>query len=66
MKAFKKFWSDFWKLQMESNRFLKEHWKGYLVFTTIILASYFGGLYLWNKAEDHKTKKIEEVTKEES
>lgn len=67
MKAFKKFWKDFWELQMESNRFMKEHWKGYLVFTAAVTASYFGGLYLWMKAEDKKLRKqIEEVTGEES
>ena len=36
MKAFKNFWKDLGTLQLNSCRWLKKHWKGYLVLTAII------------------------------
>ena len=65
--SFKKFWKDFWALQMESNRFLKEHWKGYLVFTASVTALTYVGLTVWEKIENDKIRKeIDSITKEES
>lgn len=31
-KSFITFWKDMWESQKATNRFLKKHWKGYLVF----------------------------------
>lgn len=34
----KTFFKDLWDLQKHSNQFLKDHWKGYLVFSSVIIA----------------------------
>lgn len=33
----KKFFKDFWNLQLESCRFLREHWVGYLILTAVLV-----------------------------
>lgn len=35
----KKFFKDLWNLQKHSNEFMKNHWKGYLVFCSVIVAA---------------------------
>ena len=44
----KEFFEDLWDLQMASNRFLKKHWKGYLVFFVVVEAIFIGVFYVWN------------------
>lgn len=67
MSSFKEFWKDMWALQMESNKFMKKHWKGYLLFVGACGAAGFVGELLWIKAQEKRSKKlIEEVTREES
>lgn len=37
----KSFFKDYWELCKESNKWMKKHWKGYLVYSFIISLIYF-------------------------
>ena len=36
MKGFKEFWSSMWDVQKYSIKWVKKHWKGYLVFIVVL------------------------------
>ena len=36
----KSFFKDYWELCKESNKWMKKHWKGYLVYCFIVLLIY--------------------------
>lgn len=40
MKAFKTFWKDYWELCKEGGKWMKKHWKGYLVLSICVAAVY--------------------------
>ena len=37
----KSFFKDYWELRKESNKWMKKHWKGYLVYCFIVSLIYF-------------------------
>ena len=45
-KSFKKFWKDYFALCKESNKWMKMHWKGYIVFCVVITTVYVGVFYI--------------------
>lgn len=52
----KKFFKDYWELQKHSNQFMKDHWKGYLVFSSVLVAAEFAYFYKDQIAEAVKEK----------
>ena len=55
-KAMKEYWNEVFK---PSCRWLKKHWKGYLVFSIIVYAVTLGPyLYEWYKAEKEPKQSI--------
>lgn len=52
----KKFFKDFWDLQKHSNAFMKEHWKGYLVFCSVLTAAELAYFYKDEIVESVKEK----------
>lgn len=61
--SFKLFWKDLWELQKGSNKFLKKHWKGYMVFvigcTVLGYVIPFGVMKIQEKNEERKTEEDE-------
>ena len=57
----KSFFKDYWELCKESNKWMKKHWKGYLVLCFIISLIYFAPA-IWKLLEE---KRHELFSKEE-
>lgn len=45
----KKFFKDYMELQRHSNKWLKDHWKGYILFTVLVGILYCVGWKLMSK-----------------
>lgn len=63
----KKFFKDYMELQRHSNKWIKDHWKGYILFTVLVGVVYCVGWRLIFKTD---TKKVvtnsEDSTEEEA
>ena len=57
----KSFFKDYWELCKESNKWMKKHWKGYLVYCFIVSLIYFAP-GIWKLLEE---KRHELFSKEE-
>lgn len=63
----KQFFKDMAELQKESNKFLKKHWKGYILFSVIIgTVTYFGTWFAMSKLCSSKESINDFSTEEES
>lgn len=52
IKSFKTFWKELYELQKEYGKWMKKHWKGYL----LLLSSIIGGELLWFFRDNVKEK----------
>lgn len=52
----KRFFKDLCDLQMANNRFLKQHWCGYIIYSTVSYAVVFGGMWAWTERRTIKNK----------
>ena len=66
-KSFKKFWKDYFALCKESCKWMKEHWKGYIVFCAVITTVYVGVFYSQEVISEKQLlkKKVGEHSEEE-
>lgn len=58
----KSFFKDYWELCKESNKWMKKHWKGYLVYCFVVFALFYGIPGIWKLLEE---KRLEKFSKEE-
>ena len=58
----KSFFKDYWELCKESNKWMKKHWKRYLVYCFIVFALCHGNPGIWKLLEE---KRLEKFSKEE-
>lgn len=69
-KSFKEFWKEYFALCKESYKWMKKHWKGYIVFCVVITTVYVGVLYIQNVISENRFLKnknnSEHSTEEES
>ncbi len=52
IKSFKTFWKELYEVQKENGKWVKKHWKGYL----LLIASMIGGELLWFFRDNIKEK----------
>ena len=52
IKSFKTFWKELYEVQKENGKWVKKHWKGYLLLT----GSMIGGELLWFYRDSIKEK----------
>ena len=65
-ESFKEFWSSFWDLQKQSNEWLKNHWKGYLILVLAICIPFWICIAVGNYLEEKKIQKqIDQWKKED-
>ena len=66
-ESFKKFWKDYFALCKESCKWMKNHWKGYIVFCVVITTVYVGVFYIQEVISENQffKKKVGEHSEEE-
>ena len=66
-KSFKKFWKDYFALCKESCKWMKKHWKGYIVLYASITTVYVGVFYIQEVISENQflKKKVGEHSEEE-
>ena len=65
-KSFITFWKDYWEVLRALNRFMKKHWKGYLVFGAASFATAYMLPSMIVKVKDFIETKKEKSEEEES
>lgn len=63
MKALKTFWKDYWELCKESGKWMKKHWKGYLVYCICVVGIYMIP-YLVQEFKDRRNNEADDFKSE--
>lgn len=61
----KSFFKDYWELCKESNKWMKKHWKGYLVYCFIVLLIYLAPGIVELIKEKRLEKKFSDIKEDE-
>ena len=66
-KSFKEFWKEYFALFKESCKWMKKHWKGYIVLCAAITTVYVGVFYIQEVISENQflKKKVGEHSEEE-